>query len=377
MSFLLTRGISHVNKLTKDPASEAEYRKQQAATKETIRGIRKGVNSERNILSIGLTKKLIFEEDAAVLKAVLDEVDKYLDGAETYTSTDIADYASDRFNNDKYYALARTSFQAAGYEKASAERYTLRMYMNLAKQTKHDNADLDPNIIKAIDAYITIVQKFLDDNVYSRADIYVVFIQQTSQDNQNAFNSLPEKTQSDKDKKTKIQKAFLASLTKLQKNNNHIDYEENGKPSYAPWTGQQAARDAEHFKSDALNDTFSPGRLFGNAISHTLSIAFILMILFVLGLGSSMAVNLNVYKPVHYRVMYAIWGFFFGWIVLPYVIGYRWLWKGKTPRFYAFIPLIPRFFLNKYVQFLLGWMTYKPDELIWELEEWRNTHPHA
>jgi hypothetical protein len=283
MSFLLTRGISHVNKLSKDPASEAEYRKQQSATKETIRGIRKGVNAERNKLTIGITKKYIFQEDATVLKSILDEVDKYLDGAETNTSTDITDYANDRFNNDKYYALARTSFQPAGYDKAGSERYTLRMYMNLAKQTKRDNAEFDPNIIKAIDDYITLVQKFLDDNVYSQADIYNIFIQQTSQDNATAFNALPEKTQSDKDKKTKIQKAFLASLTKLQKNNNQLDFDENGKPSTAPWMGQMAARDAEHFKSDALNDTFSPGRLFGNAISHTLSIAFILMILFVLG----------------------------------------------------------------------------------------------
>jgi glycyl-tRNA synthetase (class II) len=109
--------------------------------------------------------------------------------------------------------------------------------MNLAKQTKHDNAELDPNIIKAIDDYITVVQKFLDDNVYSQSDIYQVFIQQTSQDNANAFNALPEKTQSDKDKKAKIQKAFLASLTKLQKNNNQLDFDENGKPygNYIPY----------------------------------------------------------------------------------------------------------------------------------------------
>jgi hypothetical protein len=85
-----------------------------------------------------------------------------------------------------------------------------------------------------------------------------------------------------------------------------------------------------------------------------------------------MAVNLNVHKPLAYKILYTIYGFLFGFIVIPYVLLYRWWLMGHKPVYYGYLPLIPRFFINPTVQFLLGWLTYKPEKSIESLEEWRH-----
>ena len=87
-------------------------------------------------------------------------------------------------------------------------------------------------------------------------------------------------------------------------------------------------------------------------------------------LGASLATNLNIYHSWPYRVLYAIYGFLFFFIVIPYVMLYRWWWKGNRPHYYGLIPIIPYKFDNSLAGLLFGWMSYRPDKSSELLKEW-------
>ena len=140
-----------------------------------------------------------------------------------------------------------------------------------------------------------------------------------------------------------------------------------GADLHDPDMSKQAAIDA----NDKERAEFSASRLFGNVLSTTMKI--VLAFLLVVGgvYGSSLATNLNLYHEAPYRVLYAIYGFLFFLLVIPYVLLYRWWWKGLKPRFYSLIPLVPYHFDNYYAGILLSWMSYRPDDRIESLKEWR------
>lgn len=115
---------------------------------------------------------------------------------------------------------------------------------------------------------------------------------------------------------------------------------------------------------------FDLGRLTGNALGTALNIVLILVLVGLGTFGASLATNLNLYKPTTYRVLYAIYGFFFFFVVIPYCIGYRWWWNGHQPRFYALIPLVPYKFENRWMGIFFSWLSYKPDDEIEQLKEW-------
>jgi hypothetical protein len=124
----------------------------------------------------------------------------------------------------------------------------------------------------------------------------------------------------------------------------------------------------EHERKE--RERFDPWRL-AKRIMATLSSIIVAFLVFMLAtLGSSMATNLNLYKDTPYRILYAVYGFLFFMIVIPYVLGYRWWWKEKRPKFYALIPIIPLRFENRYAAMLLSWLSYKPDCQIESLKEW-------
>lgn len=111
-----------------------------------------------------------------------------------------------------------------------------------------------------------------------------------------------------------------------------------------------------------------------SAVGEALGIAGIITLCFALIvfglLGSSLATNLNIYKSGYFRTLYAIYGFIFFFIVIPYVFGYRWWWMGSKPRFYSFIPLVPYRFENRWAQLFLSWMSFRPEDSIDALKEW-------
>jgi len=86
--------------------------------------------------------------------------------------------------------------------------------------------------------------------------------------------------------------------------------------------------------------------------------------------GASLATNLNVYKSAPFRVIYAIWGFFFFWVVIPYVWIYRRFWLKKTPEFYAILPLVPYSFNHWFMRKFFDWITFNPVDVD-ELKEWQ------
>lgn len=115
---------------------------------------------------------------------------------------------------------------------------------------------------------------------------------------------------------------------------------------------------------------FDLGRLISRVLAVALQILLVFAI-FALGVyGASLSTNLNVHRDAPYRVLYALYGFVFFIVVIPYVLLYRWWWKGLRPRFYALIPLVPYHFDNYYAGLFLSWMSYKPDDVIADLREW-------
>ena len=127
----------------------------------------------------------------------------------------------------------------------------------------------------------------------------------------------------------------------------------------------------EQVKKDRAE--FDVGRMFGKVFGTVFTILLVFLLIVGGVFGASLAVNLNLYKDVLYRILYAIYGFVFFWIVIPYVLGYRWYWKGHKPRFYSLIPLIPFRFDNKWAAMLFSWMSFKPDDQIESLKEWKST----
>lgn len=130
-----------------------------------------------------------------------------------------------------------------------------------------------------------------------------------------------------------------------------------------------AAETAERERIEKERSEFSFSRLFGRILTVILQIVGIALLIGLAVYGSSLAVNLNVYKSAPYRVIYAIWGFLFFWVVIPYVWLYRRFWLKKTPRFYAILPLVPYHFNHWFMNKFFDWITFNPEEVD-ELKEW-------
>jgi uncharacterized membrane protein YdbT with pleckstrin-like domain len=132
-----------------------------------------------------------------------------------------------------------------------------------------------------------------------------------------------------------------------------------------------AEKQAETIKAAEERKTFSFTRLLGTAGGIFFTIILVFLLFFGAVLGASLATNLNLYLPTPYRILYAIYGFLLFFLVIPYVLGYRWFWKGKRPRFYSLIPLIPYHLDNRFAAFLFSWLSYKPDDQVDSLMEWK------
>lgn len=162
---------------------------------------------------------------------------------------------------------------------------------------------------------------------------------------------------------------YSTELKNLSEDANVI-LRDTGGDLHDPEMSKKVAEDAD----DAARNEFSISRLIAKILAVVFTI-FNTFIIFVGGVyGSSLATNLNLHHSAAYRVFYAIFGFLFFFIVIPYVLLYRWWWKGKKPRFYSLIPLVPYHFDNYYTGLLLSWMSYKPDDRIQALKEWELEH---
>ena len=127
-------------------------------------------------------------------------------------------------------------------------------------------------------------------------------------------------------------------------------------PQFIPAISCKALADAEERK------TFSVKRMFRRAFGVTMNILHIFLFIALGVFGASLATNLNVYRGWPYRLLYAIYGFVFFFVVIPYVLLWRWLYQKKRPRFYALIPLIGSPIENNLLATLLSWFTFEPDD---------------
>jgi hypothetical protein len=131
-----------------------------------------------------------------------------------------------------------------------------------------------------------------------------------------------------------------------------------------------AARKEKEAADRASRSQFKTGRFLGK-LTGVVGTILMIFVLVAGGIyGSHLATNLNIYRSWPYRVLYAVYGFIFFPVVILYVLGYRWFWKGKKPRFYALLPLIPYFVNQPLLSQLLSWATFKPDDVMDSLQEW-------
>lgn len=132
---------------------------------------------------------------------------------------------------------------------------------------------------------------------------------------------------------------------------------------------KEAEEKAEQERIQNERAEFSFSRLLGRILKTILIILVVAIIIIGAMYGSSLATNLNVYKSAPFRVIYAIWGFLFFWVVIPYVWIYRRFWLKKTPRFYAILPLVPYHFNHWFMNKFFDWITFNPEDVD-ELKEW-------
>ena len=131
---------------------------------------------------------------------------------------------------------------------------------------------------------------------------------------------------------------------------------QNPTLTFVPAMTCEAMADAEERK------TFSVKRLFKRAFSITGKVVGVFLILALCIFGASLATNLNVYRALPYRLLYAIYGAIFFFVVIPYVLLWRWAYQHKRPRFYALIPIFGTPFENSIAATLLSWFTFEPDD---------------
>jgi hypothetical protein len=120
-------------------------------------------------------------------------------------------------------------------------------------------------------------------------------------------------------------------------------------------------------------ESFRVGRFIGKAAGTFTTVIFIFAFVLIGLFGACLATNLNLYRTWPYRLLYAIYGFVFSPLVIVYVFAYRWFWLGKPPRFYALVPLIPYRLDHPWAVQLISWLSYKPDDVIDVLKEWKGT----
>jgi hypothetical protein len=351
MSILLDRLTKHINNATRDPEAEKADKEERAKVKELITKLNcKWVyKTEKERLVVSKKKSELDIDEINKLIELNEERKTLLDNAINYTEEEFKEKWESM--SEKYDLLNRLAYSV---------RVPLNQYIKGIKQLLHDNPKLKSEKKTLIIDLEKDIRKILDDNKETDSnEIY-----------KTEIDSLINKYRSKIEKDDELVSLGRKTYDKLVKNNFRLDFQENGGEP-VPDEILKNKEVEEEADAEAERDKFSLSRFFSKMIGYAITIFIIILILSVLSIGASFAVNLNVYKPAPYKILYAIYGSLFSFIVIPYTLLYRWAYLGKKPTFYGFIPIIPRFFIYKPTQFLLGWLTYKPDEKIWDLQEWR------
>jgi hypothetical protein len=377
MSFLYKRLVTYLDAKTSDPEAEAKQRKNERELKSLKKRansfiddektlIKKAQNTQSQALPEEALRYSIFPDDAKELFAFLDKVTNDINNLQNVE--DINDYITDNFNLDyenyKINAINNTSI----YPRSKGGRFGYWLLISALKQLAFDNK-LSLTELYIVNNINSDLQKILVESKYESLNDWKPLTQDDlkNKDNYDFLASLPSST----DEKTSatikslIPKLFISTQT-LLKNRGELKFQSTSLDKIQTEKTQTDEKDQDKFELKSL---------LYDTLTTIINVMLQLLTIFILILGASFAVNLNVHKPLAYKIFYMIYGLIFGFIVIPYVLIYRWWFLGKKPVYYGFMPLIPRFFINPKVQFLLGWLTYKPDETISDLEEWKHYKP--
>lgn len=354
MSFLTERISNYVDNITRDPAAEAKKQAEQEKILTLIKTYKDILKKDREDL-LNLPETDISDFDRAILTELNNERSTLLDNKAGLNPTEFETKWTDL--TDKFNSILRPKENYAKFWRQNIGM-SIKVLKQCAQDVKTNKISVSADNLKAATEIKDELIKFQNDNAYT--DSAVVFVKKIE-----AIQKRYTRQQI-----TDFTEVCKPSVQKLHKNKQQLDFQEEGGPPVPAAVLEAKARE-EALKHDKEQDTFSAQRMAGSIFSTALKTFFTLLIIFLLLLGASFAVNLNIYKPVPFRILYAIYGTLFALIVVPYTIFYRWIYLGKRPKYYGFMPMIPRFFVHRPIQFLLGWLTYRPDEHMWELEEWR------
>jgi hypothetical protein len=136
---------------------------------------------------------------------------------------------------------------------------------------------------------------------------------------------------------------------------------------------EEKKKQEQQKKKEEKESKFSFAGLIGDALGTAFTILLSFALIGIGILGASLATNLNVYRDYPYRIFYAIYGFVLSPIVILYCYGYRMLYLRKRPVFYGLMPLVPYHFDNKIMRNLFSWMSFRPDDQMHALEEWKSS----
>lgn len=131
--------------------------------------------------------------------------------------------------------------------------------------------------------------------------------------------------------------------------------EKQAADAAAAVANQQATAVAEEERG-----TFSSTRMLKRSLGLAMKILLGFLIVSLGILGASLATNLNAYRPFPYRILYLIYGFLGFFVVIPYVLLWRWAYKGLRPEFYGLFPIIQGVFANPIAAMLFSWLCYRP-----------------
>lgn len=386
MSFLYDRIIAHVDKATSDPQAEEQFKAKRAKLKGLIKTNQEFIDTQKKFLFNKTPKTISGEyviayEDIQLLKGILDELDDLNKKATEHGElTDKTEEIMGRYNS-----LARNAFLDNWSWsdkiplKGRGVRFNYYNTINAIRQALHDFPDLPSQYKGPATDFISTMKDVLKNNLYTNDNSY----DEGTHKLQQKYSTLITKMQDgmrgqkdDWDPKTGIMiKIYNHLMSKfLIKNRQHIDFVElpTDPPLFSDLIKSKEESDAAIAEKE--KDTFSIWNVFKTATSTGLTIGITLLVFLLALMGASIAVNLNVYKPIPYRIICMFYGMLFSPIVLIYGLLYKGWWLNKQPVYYGFLPLIPYFFINKYTQFFLGWLTYRPDNRIWDLQEWRTYH---
>ena len=390
MSFLYKRAVRFLDNLTKDPVGEAADKALNAA----IAKANSKIEEERSILkkaqstpfslgqNNGQLNYSVMPHDAKDIETLLDTASETVKNESR--DVDVEDYMKQTFN-DKYEQFKKNAYYNNSiYPTGNLNRLLGWFIFRTIKQTINDNATLSGDEKSLLTTLSDDCKKILEETKsidYSNTKGIETVQQIVKSDTKNILDllgvhgSLSNDTQLSPEATNLLKKEmprYVAAWQKISKNSFEVDFNDKEADTFTGIISSSSIREQAHIE-DKSQDEFSVWKLIGKTLSYAITVFICLIVLFLLSLGSSLAVNANVHKPFGYKLFYMFYGFIFGPVVLIYTLFYHWWWRGIRPVYYGYIPLLPRFFVNPTVQFLLGWMTYKPDSSIIKLEEWR--HP--